>query len=475
MPPSSSHPSAEAPTATAPTDTTVDELRTLIARITANDPHARCRVGEGPLAPLAEALNTLATYLAAGRTKASEAFGIEALVAQAPNMMAAFDLQAQFRFMNFTIPGWVIGPSMGMSVYNLIAPEEHPRVRGIIQKVIETGEPQGYEIRSIVQPGPEWFAVRVGPIKAGHEIVGFTMIFTDISDLKQTQTRLEQANRELDSTLKQLRDTQKQLVTQEKLASLGSLTAGIAHELKNPLNFVNNFAQLSSGLVDELTASLESQRPRMEPAVSAEVDEVLGGLRLNMSKIWEHGNRANQIIGSMLLHSRESSGKKEPADLNAVIKECLLLGYHGSRANIPSFELSIQTDYDPHVGKVEMVVSEIVRVLVNLVDNACYSMQQKKRELGAAFSPRLEVRTRDLGNRVEVRIRDNGTGVPSTLVDKVFDPFLTTKPTGEGTGLGLSISHDIITGYHQGDLRLESVEGEFAEFTLELPKQAPRG
>jgi signal transduction histidine kinase len=293
--------------------------------------------------------------------------------------------------------------------------------------------------------------------------------------VEERTQELQSKNEELSWTLKQLRDTQKQLVAQEKLASLGSLTAGIAHELKNPLNFVNNFAQLSSGLADELTESLRSQRPRMEPAASAEVDEVLGELRRNMSKIWEHGNRANQIINAMLLHSRESSGRKEPADLNTVIKEGLLLGYHGSRAKAPSFELSIQTDYDPQVGKVEMVVPEIVRVLVNLVDNACYSMQQKKRELGAAFSPRLEVRTRDLGNRVEVRIRDNGTGVPSTLVDKIFDPFLTTKPTGEGTGLGLSISHDIITGYHQGDLRLESVEGEFAEFTLELPKQAPRG
>ncbi|HEX8821512.1 MAG TPA: histidine kinase dimerization/phospho-acceptor domain-containing protein, partial [Archangium sp.] len=192
-------PNAKVPATAPATDTTVDELLTLISRLSANEPHARCRVGEGPLAPVAAALNNLATHLSTGRTKASEAFGIHALVAQAPNMMLACDLQEQIRFMNFTLPGFVIGEVTGLSVMDFITPEEQPRVRGIIQKVIETGEPGGYEIRSVVQPGPEWYAVRVGPIKAGHETVGFTMILTDISDLKRTQSRLENSNRELES------------------------------------------------------------------------------------------------------------------------------------------------------------------------------------------------------------------------------------------------------------------------------------
>ncbi len=296
---------------------------------------------------------------------------------------------------------------------------------------------------------------------------------TGLEQRVQERTReLQAKNEELDRAMRQLRDTQKQLVAQEKLASLGSLTAGIAHELKNPLNFVNNFAKLSADLADELTASLESQRPRMDPTVSADVDEVLSDLRRNMSKIWEHGGRANQIINGMLMHSRESSGTKEPADLNEVVKEGILLAYHGSRARAPGFELDLQTDYDPQVSRVEMVALEIIRVIVNVVDNACYSMQQKKRALGDAFSPRLDVRTRSLGDRVEVRIRDNGTGIPNSLVGKVFDPFLTTKPAGEGTGLGLSISHDIIVGYHQGNIRVESVDGEFAEMIIELPRHA---
>jgi signal transduction histidine kinase len=293
--------------------------------------------------------------------------------------------------------------------------------------------------------------------------------------VEERTRELQAKNEELGRAMKQLRDTQKQLVVQERLASLGTLTAGIAHELKNPLHFVNNFAQLSSRFADELTESLDSQRARLDPAVLAEVDEVLTELRQNMTKIRDHGNRANQIINGMLLHARESSGPRELADLNEVLRKGIHLGYHGSRARAPGFELNIQTDFDPQVKQVELVVPEILRVLVNVVDNACYSLQQKKRTLGDPFSPRLDVRTRDMGERVEVRIRDNGTGIPNELLDKVFNPFLTTKPTGVGTGLGLSISHDIIVGHHHGDIRLESVEGEFTELILELPKRAPVG
>jgi signal transduction histidine kinase len=299
---------------------------------------------------------------------------------------------------------------------------------------------------------------------------------TGLEQRVEERTReLQEKNEELGRAMKQLRDTQKQLVVQERLASLGTLTAGIAHELKNPLNFVNNFAEISSRLTDELTASLDSQRSLLDAAVLEEVDEVLTELRRNMSKIREHGNRSNQIINGMLLHARESSGQRELADLHEVLKKGIHLGYHGSRAKAPGFELSIQTDFDPQVSKVELVVPEILRVLVNVVDNACYSMQQKKRALGDTFAPRLDVRTRDKGERVEVRLRDNGTGIPNALIDKVFNPFLTTKPAGVGTGLGLSISHDIIVGYHHGDIRLESVEGEFTELTIELPKRAPTG
>lgn len=292
--------------------------------------------------------------------------------------------------------------------------------------------------------------------------------------VEERTRELQEKNEELGRAVKLLRDTQTQLVVQEKLASLGSLTSGIAHELKNPLNFINNFAQLSEELSDELSRSLKAQRPRMEPAVSEDVGELLGQVQRNLSKIREHGQRATQIINGMLMHSRTSSGERVPAQLNALLSESLHLAYSGARARGSGFELNIQTDYDPRVGEVEVVVPDISRVFINVVDNACYALQRKQNVLKAGFTPRLEVTTRNRGERVEIRLRDNGTGIPSAVLGKVFNPFFTTKPAGEGTGLGLSLSHDIVVGGHQGDMRVSSVEGEFTELLIELPKRAPR-
>ncbi len=283
---------------------------------------------------------------------------------------------------------------------------------------------------------------------------------------------LRAKNDELGTALGELRLTQGRLVTQEKLASLGALTAGIAHELKNPLNFINNFAALSAGLTAEIQEGLAAVRGTVPPAVLADLAEPLADLRANVDKIHEYGRRADGIINGMLLHARQAPGSREPTDLNAVLVESVNLAYHGVRAKDPGFAPAIQTECDPAVGQVEVSRQDISRVFINVLHNAYYAIRQKKQRLGARYAPALQVRTRNLGPRVEVRIRDNGTGIPESVARHIFTPFFTTKPPGEGTGLGLSLSHDIVVGGHQGEIRVESIEGECTEFVITLPRSA---
>ncbi|MDY7233303.1 ATP-binding protein [Hyalangium rubrum] len=293
--------------------------------------------------------------------------------------------------------------------------------------------------------------------------------------VKERARELQAKNEELGRALQQLRDTQKQLVIQEKMAALGSLTAGIAHELKNPLHFINSFAGLSEEFTAELARSVDSHRSRLAPEASEGMGTVLGQLQQSMAKVREHGHRATQIINGMLMHSWGSSEPRVAVSLNTVLRESLQLAFSGFRAKVPEFELGLQEDYDPEVGEVEVVALELSRVFINVVDNACYALHEKKKGAKDGFSPRLEVRTQARGEWVEIRLRDNGTGIPHVRLGKVFEPFFTTKPAGEGSGLGLSLSHNIIVGHHQGRLRVESVEGEFSELIIELPKRAPEG
>jgi signal transduction histidine kinase len=314
-------------------------------------------------------------------------------------------------------------------------------------------------------------------MQANTELARLALLYAQMEEYSHTlEQRVEERTRELQAkdeelsrAMRQLRDTQKQLVAQEKLASLGALTAGIAHELKNPLNLIHNFAELSAEFADELVNAMASQPPQLALAAQG---KLLAQLQQSVSKIREHGERATQVINGMLMHSREQPGARTSADLNTVLADSVHLGYRGFRARDAGFELSIETDYDPAVGEVDVVVSEMSRVFLNAVDNACYALQRKKSASTHGFTPKLRVCTRDQGDRVEVRVRDNGTGIPEPLISKVFDPFFTTKPAGEGTGLGLSLSHDIVVGSHQGSMRVESVEGEFTELIIELPKRA---
>jgi predicted ATPase/signal transduction histidine kinase len=281
---------------------------------------------------------------------------------------------------------------------------------------------------------------------------------------------LQEKNQELATTLKKLKATQYQIIAQEKLASLGALTAGIAHEIKNPLNFVNNFAELSAELTEELLEEIENQKDRLDPESKEYIEEILSDLEQNVKKINQHGKRADNIVRGMLMHSGGKAGERQPTDINALLAEYVNLAYHGMRAKDTSFNITIETHYDDSLAPLNVVPQNISRVFLNVINNACYAAHEKKKQIGEGFSPQLLVSTKNLSDRVEIRIRDNGKGIPQESLDKIFNPFFTTKPTGEGTGLGLSISHDIIVQEHRGEIKVETERGSYAEFIITLPK-----
>ncbi len=266
-----------------------------------------------------------------------------------------------------------------------------------------------------------------------------------------------------------LKAAQTQLVQSEKMASLGQLTAGIAHEIKNPLNFVNNFSELSIELAGEVIEEIDKLAGLLDPKDAEYIKGILQDIESNVKKINEHGKRADSIIRGMLLHSRGKAGEMQPTDLNTLLAEYVALGYHGLRATDNTFNIKIETDYDPEMGRVQVVPQDMSRVFLNMVNNACGSTAQKKSELKDAYFPILRVTTRKFEDHIMIKIWDNGKGIPGAIRDKIFNPFFTTKPAGSGTGLGLSISYDIIVQEHHGEIKVESNEGEFAEFTITLP------
>jgi two-component system NtrC family sensor kinase len=280
---------------------------------------------------------------------------------------------------------------------------------------------------------------------------------------------LRQRTDDLSRSLHELRTAQDRLVQTEKLASLGQLTAGIAHEIKNPLNFVNNFAALSAELTDELNDVLKSTE--LAEKVHAEVAELTGLLKDNLEKVVSHGKRADSIVKNMLLHSREGSGERRSADINALVGESLNLAYHGARAEKAGFSITLKHDFDPNAGSIDLYPQEITRALLNLISNGFYAATRRKVEADdESFEPFLCAATRDLGNAVEIRIRDNGIGISPEVREKMFNPFFTTKPTGEGTGLGLSMTHDIVVKQHGGRIDVETEPGSFTEFIITLPR-----
>jgi signal transduction histidine kinase len=277
--------------------------------------------------------------------------------------------------------------------------------------------------------------------------------------------------RELAKSLEDLRTTQDRLVQTQKLASLGQLTAGIAHEIKNPLNFVNNFSGVSVELIDELRQALAGAN--FDSKLRAEISEIADTLQGNLDKVVQHGKRADAIVKNMLLHSREGSGEHRPVDINTLVEESLNLAYHGARAEKQGFTITLERSLDPAAGEADVFPQEITRALLNLISNGFYAATKRKAEAnGGDYEPILAAATKNLGDRVAITIRDNGTGIPAEVKEKIFNPFFTTKPAGEGTGLGLSISHDIIVKQHGGSIEVDTRPGEFTEIRIILPRAA---
>ena len=285
------------------------------------------------------------------------------------------------------------------------------------------------------------------------------------------EQKVAERTRELSETLEKLKATQAQIITQEKLASLGSLTAGIAHEIKNPLNFVNNFAVLSIELIEELLEEIETHKDKFDEEDKDYLEEILGDLDQNAHKINEHGKRADDIVRSMLMHSRGTTSERQMTDINDLLEQSANLAYHGMRATHPECEIVIETNYDEQLPQLSLVAQNIGRAFLNIINNGCYAVQERKNEMDdETFMPRIVISTTNQEQYVQVRIRDNGNGIPKTVLDKIFNPFFTTKPAGEGTGLGLSICHDIIAQEHQGKLEVDTQENSHTEFIISLPK-----
>ena len=322
------------------------------------------------------------------------------------------------------------------------------------------------------------------PLLRGEEIVGLLVVrrrtpgafpLNTVDLIKtfaaQSAVAIENARlfQNVEASLEDLRTAQDRLIQTEKLASLGQLTSGIAHEIKNPLNFVNNFSAVSVELIDELREALGGAQ--LDSKQRAEISEIADMLQGNLDKVVQHGKRADSIVKNMLLHSRQGSGEHRPVDINALVDESLNLAYHGARAEKQGFNITMERSFDPTAGEVDLFPQEITRVLLNLISNGFYAATKRKAEAtGGDYEPTLAATTRNLGDSVEIRIRDNGTGIPPEVREKMFNPFFTTKPAGEGTGLGLSISHDIIVKQHGGSIEVDTQPGEFTEFRIVLPR-----
>jgi two-component system NtrC family sensor kinase len=317
------------------------------------------------------------------------------------------------------------------------------------------------------RPDGRIIELRRNPVPGG----GFVLIYSDITKRKRAEEAIRAARDAAETALRELQMAQDRLIQTEKLASLGQLTAGIAHEIKNPLNFVNNFSSLSAELVDEMNDVLEDAT--LDEKKQHELDEIRELLKSNLEKVVQHGKRADSIVKNMLLHSRSGSSEHRPVEINAIVEESLNLAYHGARAEGRDFNIMLERDFDPAAGFADIFPQEITRVLLNLISNGLYAATKRAAAASNGFEPNLKAVTRNVGDRVQIRIRDNGMGIPPDIREKIFNPFFTTKPAGEGTGLGLSMSHDIVVKQHRGTIEVVTEPGSFTEFTIALPRVMP--
>jgi signal transduction histidine kinase len=302
---------------------------------------------------------------------------------------------------------------------------------------------------------------------------GKVAVYTDITQLKQREAEITGARDAAEAALADLQKAQERLVQAEKMASLGQLTAGIAHEIKNPLNFVNNFAKLSDELLEELGEILEEPIKALDDEARDDAEDLFRTIRQNLTKINEHGKRADSIVKNMLLHSREGPSERQSANLNAIAEEALGLAYHGARAENPKFNIEMVKALAEDVGEIECFPQDMMRVFLNLINNGMYAAHKRGDDEGAGFAPTISLTTRLKGDKIEIEVRDNGSGIPAEVRDKIFTPFFTTKPAGEGTGLGLSLSYDIVVKQHGGELTVDSEPGEFTTFRVTVPRTLP--
>ena len=423
------------------------------------------------------------TALVASGTRLQEAVTeLRLLYENAPIGLAFLTPDCRYRQINrrlTEICGISIADHIGKSVRNTV-PQVADHVESIVQTILRTGEPiPGIEVNGQRPDGSNAERVWITywhPLKAENgAILGINVAAEEITEQKRAKAALQLANEtleartlELTNSLEELRDAQDRLVQAKKLASLAELTAGIAHEIKNPLNFVNNFSSLSVELAVELQEAIKSQELNDEKRT--EIHDLLEMLQGNLGKIVHHGERADSIVKNMLLHSRQISGNHRSVDLNALVEESLNLAYHGARAQKGDFRITLKRLFDPTTGQVNLLPEEITRALLNLISNGFYAATKRATVPSDGFEPTLRATTKNLGDKVEIRIRDNGIGIRPELKERIFNPFFTTKPAGEGTGLGLSMSHDIVVKQHGGTIDVNSEPGVFTEFTITLPR-----
>lgn len=417
----------------------------------------------------------------------------KALIENAPDVIVVIDRNEVPKYMSPSFEktfGYTPEELEGKRVHDLIHPDDWGlRDRRRDEAIRHPGVPVRAEYRVQRKDGAWiWVEATGTSFVEDHVVGGVVLNLRDITarkaadalmrnyserlegEVEERTAELRKKGEDLERTLAHLRKTQDQLITNEKMASLGALTAGIAHEIRNPLNFINNFAELCEELVRELVEEFETHKGALPADTVENGTEILRDLQQNAAKIRDHGSRADSIVRSMLLHSRGKAGQRQKTDLNALLDEYVKLAYHGMRAKEPTFTVDIETDFAESLQPVQVVPQDIARVLLNVVGNACHAVHQRRLEDGGAYKPRIRASTIDGPRRVEIRIWDNGPGIAEDIQDKVFTPFFTTKPAGEGTGLGLSISYDIVVGEHQGELLLNSRPGEYAEFIIRLPK-----
>ena len=336
------------------------------------------------------------------------------------------------------------------------------KIKLLVQEAACSDEEKTLLLKAIADAGKE-LEITAFKLDRTEKVKRTTAILLEetIEELEQKRSAIEETNVALTKSLEELKAAQAQLVQSEKMASLGELTAGIAHEIQNPLNFVNNFSEVSKELLDDMKTELDNGN-------IDDAKDIAGDVIQNLDKILHHGKRADAIVKGMLQHSQSNSGKKELTDFNKLVDEYLRLAYHGLRAKDKSFNATLKTDYDETIGSINIIPQDIGRVILNLITNAFYAVDEKKKSNIENYTPTVFATTKRIGDKVEVHIEDNGGGIPQNIIDKIFQPFFTTKPTGQGTGLGLSLAYDIVKA-HGGELRVETKEGEGSTFIFQLP------